>query len=183
MTTWIGLLRAVNLGSHNKVSMAELRDLLGGLGLIQPRTLLQSGNIVFDSDQRSAARLETRLEDAVREHLGLDTAILLRSAAEWQAMIDHNPFAAAARDDPGHLLLLTLCDEPDADAVAALRDAIRGREQVHVAGRHAWIVYPDGIGRSKLTTALIEKKLGTVATGRNWNTVLKLAALAAQTED
>jgi len=73
---------------------------------------------------------------------------------------------------------MCLRDAPDRAAVAGLQKAIAGREVVRTSGRHAYIVYPDGIGRSRLTVALIEKKLGTRGTGRNWNTVLKLAALA-----
>ncbi len=71
-----------------------------------------------------------------------------------------------------------LKDAPDRTAAAALTDAIRGRESLRVKGRQAYVVYPDGVGRSKLTMALIEKKLGTRGTARNWNTVLKLATAA-----
>ena len=86
------------------------------------------------------------------------------------------PHRHAARD-PGHLLVLALKDAPDRGSVTALQSAIAGRETVRVEGRHAYIVYPDGIGRSRLTTVVIEKQLETRVTGRNWNTVLKLGAL------
>jgi len=69
-------------------------------------------------------------------------------------------------------------EAPDRDDVAALQSAITGREVVRAKGRHAYVFYPDGIGRSRLTSALVEKKLGTRGTGRNWNTVLKVGALA-----
>jgi uncharacterized protein (DUF1697 family) len=74
---------------------------------------------------------------------------------------------------------MALKDAPDAEAVEALRAAIKSREVVHAEDRHAYIVYPDGIGRSRLTNRVIEGKLGTRGTGRNWNTVLKLAELAS----
>jgi len=80
--------------------------------------------------------------------------------------------------DPGHLLMLCLKDEPGRDAVTALQKAIVGREIVRAKGRSLYVVYPDGVGTSRLTAVLIERKLGTRVTGRNWNTVLKLAALA-----
>jgi uncharacterized protein (DUF1697 family) len=96
---------------------------------------------------------------------------------DWKAVIAGNPFSEEAARDPGHLLVVALKDAPDRAAAAALRNAITGREVVRVRGRHAYIVYPDGIGRSRLTTVVIEKKLGTRGTGRNWNTVLKLGAL------
>jgi uncharacterized protein (DUF1697 family) len=177
--THVALLRAVNLGAHNKVGMTELRGLLVDLGFADARTLLQSGNVVFSGGARAPARLEALLERAARERLGLDTDFHVRTARQWRALVDGNPFAAAARKDPGHLVVVCLKDAPSSKAVAALREAIaiKGREEVEAAGRHAYFVYPDGIGTSKLTIALIEKKLGTRGTGRNWNTVLKLAAL------
>jgi uncharacterized protein (DUF1697 family) len=177
MTMYVGLLRALNLGAHNKVAMADLRQLLANQGLHDPQTLLQSGNVVFRSDVSPAARLETRLEDAAKRHLGLVTDFFVRTASDWKGVIAGNPFPGEAARDPGHLVVLALKNAPDRGSVTALQSAIAGRETVRVEGRHAYIVYPDGIGRSRLTTVVIEKQLGTRVTGRNWNTVLKLGAL------
>jgi uncharacterized protein (DUF1697 family) len=179
MTTHVGLLRAVNLGSHNKVGMRDLCALLGELGLRDARSLLQSGNVVFQSAAASTDALERLLEDGTERRLGVKTDYFVRTAKEWKAVIADNPFAAEAKKDPGHLLMLALKDVPDRSAVAALQKGIKGREIVKTVGRHAYIVYPDGVGRSRLTMASIEKALGTRATGRNWNTVLKLGALTA----
>jgi uncharacterized protein (DUF1697 family) len=96
---------------------------------------------------------------------------------DWGAVIARNPFPNEAKADPAHLVVMFLKDAPDAKAVDQLNAAISGREVARAVGKQAYIVYPDGIGRSRLTTAIIEKKLGTRGTGRNWNTVLKLAAL------
>jgi uncharacterized protein (DUF1697 family) len=181
MATHIGLLRAVNLGSHNKVAMQDLRDLVSGLGLTDATTLLQSGNVVFAGASGATAALEQRLEAAARKKLNLDTDFFVRTAAEWAAVVDENPFPDEAALDPGHLLVLALKDAPANAAVKALQAAIKGREVVRAKGRHAYIVYPDGVGRSRLTSALIEKALGTRGTGRNWNTVLKLHALMRTT--
>lgn len=177
MTTYIGLLRAVNLGSHNKVSMSDLREWLAGLGMSEVRTLLQSGNMVFRGEARSMAQLETTLESAAARQLGLETGFFVRTAKEWQGIIAANPFPKEAKADPGHLVMMCLKDAPAAKSVTALQDAIKDREVVRASGRHAYFVYPDGIGRSRLTMTLIEKKLGTTGTARNWNTVLKLGAL------
>lgn len=177
-TTSIALLRAVNLGPHNKVAMADLREMLAGLGMEDPRTLLQSGNLVFRSDASETAELERLLEAEAKARLGLDTDVFVRTADRWRAVIDANPFPDEAESDPAHLLVFALKEAPDQAAVAALQEAIRGREEARAEGRHAYVVYPDGIGRSRLTNAIIEKHLGTRGTGRNWNTVLKLQALA-----
>ena len=179
MPTHIGLLRAVNLGAYNKIGMQDLRDLVTGLGLKDATTLLQSGNVVFAGAAGTTAALEQRLEAAARKNLSLDTDFFVRTAAEWAAVVDENPFPDEAARDPGPLVVLALKAAPTNAAVKTLQAAIKGRESVRAIGRHAYIVYPDGIGRSRLTIAMIEKALGTRGTGRNWNTVLKLHALTS----
>jgi uncharacterized protein (DUF1697 family) len=177
MTTYIGLLRAINLAGVNRVAMSDLRELLTRLGFSDVKTLLQSGNVVFRS--RARANVEKTLESAVRADLGVTTEFFVRSSAEWDALVEANPFPKEAQRDPGHLLTLVLKDAPDQGRVKDLQKAIVGREVVRAEGRQAYIVYPDGVGRSRLSMAIIEKKLGTRGTARNWNTVLKLRALAA----
>jgi uncharacterized protein (DUF1697 family) len=177
LTTHVALLRAINVGGRKPVAMADLRDLLAGLGFADPRSLLQSGNLVFRSS-RSGPPLERLLEEEAETRLGVETDFFVRTAAEWQEIVAHNPFPREAERDPGHLLTLFLKDAPGPAAMKALQAAITGPEVLRAWGRQAYIVYPDGVGRSKLTNALIEKKLGTRSTGRNWNTVLKLGALA-----
>jgi len=176
--TYIGLLRAVNLGPHNKVGMADLRSLLEGLGLQDVQTLLQSGNVVFRRDARAAGPLELQLEEAIAKRFKVETDVFVRTASEWHDLIVANPFPREATDDPSHLLAVVLKDAVPPARVTALQKSITGREVVRAKGRCAYIVYPDGIGRSRLTSALIEKGLATRGTARNWNTVLKLRALA-----
>lgn len=176
---YVALLRAVNLAGHNRVAMADLRDLCTGLGFLDSRTLLQSGNIVFGSQVRDSAELERALEAELARRLRIETEFMVRSSGEWKKIVSGNPFPTEAQRDPGHLLLMVLKSAVSARAVKELQAAIRGREVVRGAGREVYIVYPDGVGRSRLTISMIEKRLGTRATGRNWNTVLKLQALSA----
>jgi uncharacterized protein (DUF1697 family) len=178
VTVHVALLRGINVGGHKNVSMADLRDLLTQLGFADTRSLLQSGNLVFRSDGRTGPRLERLLEDEARKRLALQTVFFVRTAREWKAVVTRNPFRAEAERDPSHLVVMFLKDAPEARDVTALQATISGREAIRVDGRHAYIVYPDGIGHSRLTHALIEKRLGTRGTGRNWNTVRKLGALA-----
>lgn len=156
--------------------MADLKALAEGAGLTESRTLLQSGNLVFQSKKTSAA-LEKLLEGALAKELGLKTPVIVRSAAEWQEAIDKNPFGAEARKDPGHLVLMPLKAVPAKGTVATLEAAVVGRERIKLVGQNLYLVYPDGIGESKLTITVIEKKLGVTGTGRNWNTTQKIAAL------
>jgi uncharacterized protein (DUF1697 family) len=178
MTIHIGLLRAVNLGGHNKVGMADLRQLLSALGMQDVRSLLQSGNVVFRSGAQTAAELEDVLERGAAKRFGLATEFFVRTTPEWKALIAGNPFPKEAELDPSHLLVMFLKAAPKRADVTALQTSITGREVVHAKGRHLYAVFPDGIGRSRLTGALVERKLATRGTGRNWNTVLKLSALA-----
>jgi uncharacterized protein (DUF1697 family) len=178
MTSYVALLRAVNVAGKS-LAMSALRDYASALGLADPRTLLQSGNLIFRTPGKKSAELEKLLEREAEKRLGLATDFLVRTERELAAIIADNPFPTAARRDPAHLLVMFLKDQPPADAIAGLRSAIVGRESIAAGARQLYIVYPDGIGRSKLTTSLIEKRIATRGTGRNWNTVLKLAAAAA----
>jgi uncharacterized protein (DUF1697 family) len=171
-------LRAVNVAGHQPVAMANLRNLLSELGFRNPQSLLQSGHLVFDADRQADATIEHLIEQKMKERLGLDTNVFVRSADAWASIIARNPFREEAERDPARLVAVLLKTKPDATAFAALRAAITGPETAHGDGRQAYIVYPEGIGRSRLTAALIEKKLATRGTARNWNTVMKLAAVA-----
>ncbi len=179
MTIYVALLRAVNVGGRSQVAMSDLRNVLTDVGFEDVRSLLQSGNVVFKTDAGTGAKLEAKLEAETQRRLGLKTAVFIRTAEEMDAVIANNPFPREAKRDPSHLLVVFLKDVPTANAVKALRAAITGPELVQAKGMHAYIVYPAGIGRSRLTNAVIEAKLGTQGTARNWNTVVKLAALAS----
>jgi uncharacterized protein (DUF1697 family) len=178
MTRYVALLKGINVGPHKQVDMADLRDLVTRLGFDETRSLLRTGNLLFQCPSRTCAQLERLLEEEVQKHLHLETSFFVRTAEEWRVVIDRNPFRAEAKRDPSHLLVMFLKDEVNTKDVKALQAGITGREIVRGDGKHLYVVYPDGIGRSRLTNAVIEKKLATAGTGRNWNTVLKLGAPA-----
>ena len=133
--------------------MADLRVMCGKIDLNNARTLLVSGNLVFDSDLSSTEKLERLLENASTKHLGVTTDYFVRSANEWRAIIDANPFPAEASTVPTRLVMMCLRDAPGAAQVKALQAAVKGHETVRASGKHAYFVYPDGQGRSKLTLA------------------------------
>jgi uncharacterized protein (DUF1697 family) len=177
MTPYVALLRGVNIGGHNRVAMEDLRRLLARLGLEDARSLLQSGNLVFRSEGRTAAQLERQLEAEARRSLSLEVDFFVRVAREWAGLVDGNPFPEAAERHPSHLVVLFMKRAPEPGKVVALRATITGPEMLRARGREAYVVYPDDIGHSRLTTTFVEKRLGSRVTGRNWNTVLKLRAL------
>lgn len=161
------------------LAMADLRDFFTRLRFDAPETLLQTGNVVFEGPAMSAGAIESALEAAAARRLKLETHFMVRTAAEFAALVKANPFPEMAQDDPGHLLVMFLKSKASAPRVKELQAGIKGREVVRAAGKQAYIMYPDGVGTSKLTNKVVEKALGTSSTGRNWNTVLKVAAAVA----
>ena len=177
MALQVALLRGINVGGHNKIAMADLRQLTETLGLGQPQTLLQSGNLVFDGGRRTPASIEKLLETETEKKLGVAVDYVVRSADEWHDLIAANPFPMEAKADPSHLVVMCMKAALKPADVNALQATIAGPEVVKAVGRELYLSYPAGIGTSKLTNAVIERKLGTRGTARNWNTVLKLAAM------
>jgi uncharacterized protein (DUF1697 family) len=175
----IALLRGINVGGHNLVAMSNLRELFTSLGFSGVRSLLQSGNVVFESHEVSNLQLEQLFEKETAKRLGVSIDYVVRGADEWAGIVARNPFPDEAKSDPGHLVVTCLKAAPAAKDVDALRQAIQGREIVRADAKQLYVVYPDGIGKSKLTNVLIERLLRNRGTARNWNTVLKLATLCA----
>lgn len=180
MATYLALLRAVNVGGHNKVAMADLRRMVDRLGFTGARTILQSGNLVFEATKRPIAALERLLETETAKRLKVIVDYLVRTADEWTSIVDRNPFPNESKNDPGRLYAMCLKETPSAKRVKALQAAIQGPEIVRADGRQLYMVYPLGMGMSKLTNVVIEKALETRGTARNWNTVLKLSALTRE---
>jgi uncharacterized protein (DUF1697 family) len=177
MPPQIALLRAINVGGV-KVSMADLKALLVDLGFEDVRTLLNSGNVVFRGKDNTG-HLEKLFETEFAKRVARPIEFFVRTAEEWNSIIDRNPMTDEARRDPGHLLVVVLKRAPSDQEVESLRAAIVGPEIVQADGKQAYIYYPAGVGQSKLTAKLIEKHLGSPGTGRNWNTTLKLAAMVS----
>jgi uncharacterized protein (DUF1697 family) len=175
MSIHVALLRGINVGGHNMVSMSEVRDLLGALGFGGAKSMLQSGNLVFESDGGTGAGLERHLEVETAKRFEVSVDYFVRTAKEWETIVAGNPFLEEAKRAPSHLVVVFLKTAPTVNHMKALEAAVKGPEIVRTVGKQLYVVYPAGIGRSKLTNALIERKLATRGTARNWNTVLKLA--------
>ena len=178
MAIQIALVRGINVGGHRTVAMSQLREMVAGLGFADVRSILQSGNLIFRSDVRTSDSLEAMLEAEAKRRLKLEADFIVRSAKEWKKVVARNPFRKEAERDPGHLVVMFLKGAADSSDVKAVQAAITGPESVRADGMQVYIVYPEGIGRSRLTNAVIEKKLGRRGTARNWNTVVKLGAIA-----
>lgn len=177
MTVHIALLRGINVGGNKMVPMAALRGALEGLGLDGVKTLLASGNVVLWGGSRSGAALEEFLETETAKLTGFKADYMVRTAAEWDRIIAASPFPQHTKADPSHYLVHAFKAKPPAAAVKALTAAHKGPEDFKVIGREAYVFYGPSMADSKFTL----KPLKVSNTGRNWNTVLKLQALAKGT--
>lgn len=176
MPTYIALLRGINVGGHHKLPMADLRAAFEAFGATEVATYIQSGNVVFASDA-SEAELAAALAEMLTERFGFTVPIVLRNAAEFSAAAEDHPHAHLNVEDK-LLHVAFLADAPSAETIAAFDLDRYAPDQLLVHGREAYIAYPDGSGRSKLTLDVVERALGTQATARNWRTVQKLVELA-----
>jgi uncharacterized protein (DUF1697 family) len=177
MPRFVALLRGINMGGHKKLAMADLRTLSEDIGFAKVQTLLQSGNLVFSAASKSQAALETMLERELAKRLKLATTAMVRTAAEWRTVVSANPFPVEAARDPSHLAVIFLKDKPASKNLTALKASLTGPEYFEARGRELFAFFPEGFARSKFTTALIDRKLESVSTGRSWNTVMKLATV------
>jgi len=178
-TAFIALLRGINVGGHHKIPMAELRSVCARLGWVDVQTYIQSGNVVFTSVAKPAL-LEAELEKAIERRFKMSIPVIVRPAASWASYIEGNPFTEVGGNEPKllHLALAKLPPKPD--AVDALRERAAGGERIERTGEALWIHFGEGVARSKLSPAVLDRLVGSPVTARNWRTVLKLGELAAR---
>lgn len=163
-------LRGVNVGGRGAIAMTELCALFEEIGLGPAKTLLQSGNVAFNGGRKNGAQLERVLQTETAERFGSRTEYFVRDGKQLQSIIEDNPYAAQAKRDPARLVVFFLKENADRKTASALRASYSGPETFEIAGSHVYVYYPQGQGRSKF-------KLPWLGTARNWNTVLKVAAL------
>jgi uncharacterized protein (DUF1697 family) len=171
---WVAFLRAVNLGSRNKVPMAQLRTLLEDAGYGSVRTYIASGNVILDGPGKR--ELGAAIERVVADSFGVTTTVILRRPRELAATLDAHPFGADTSDT--HVAFLA--KRPAKAAAARLEGAAGGSEHAVLAGAELYLRLPRGVHGSNVSGARIESLLGVQATLRNWRTVAKLAELAAE---
>lgn len=177
MARYVALLRGINVGGNKKVSMAQLRELMEQLGYTDVATLLQSGNAVFTSKEKSPAKVIKQLETAIAKEFGFEVSVILRTRDELEAAIQANPLPGAD-DAPSQFLVMFLSDVPDKKKLQAIDPAAYLPDEFRVVGREIYARFPNSIRDSKLATVLGGARLGVTPTGRNWNTVKKLLELA-----
>ena len=177
MTTFVSLFRGINVGGHQTIGMDELKDLHLSLGLKDVVTYIRTGNVIFTSDEADLAQLTKQIENGFAQKFGFHVNVMVRTSAELQEIIANNPFQNQPLKESKWVVVLFLSSRPERTALEELQRTYVGPEELCLIGQELYIYYPNGIGRSKLTNTLIEKKLKTSGTGRNWNTILQLQKL------
>jgi uncharacterized protein (DUF1697 family) len=184
MTVYVSMLRAVNVGGTGLIKMDALRELFESLGFADARTLLQSGNVLFRSGLTDRQRIAKRIMQEIERRFDLNVEVILRTLAEIATIVDRGP-VLSPRADPRKLHVMFLSRVPDAAGQAALTKWHKDKsmkEMLEPRGPEVYLYYPDGMGRSKLTTAVIEKYLDAPGTARNWNTLTKLVEVGRELE-
>ena len=176
MTTYVALLRGINLGAHNRLPMAKLRELVTALGGTDVRTLLQSGNVVFEHSRADPAGLAEELQALIAKECELTVPCVVREVEDLQRVVAANPFAEIAFD-PAKLVVVFLSGHVTAEQLAGVVPERFAPDEFRRGEQEVYAYCPTGLARSKLPTALGDKLRSLVATARNWNTVTKLVAM------
>src|SRR6266481_886209 len=172
MKVIVSLLRGVNLGPHHRIKMEDLRTLYLSLGLRDVQSYVQSGNVVFRTNERSLAPLAKRIEDVIEKRYGFHADVILPTTADLRAVVARNPFAKRREIEPSKLLVTFLSQHLPKEVCAQILSVKPNSEEL----------LPDGLGRSKLFATLFGKLLKKEGTGRNWNTVTQLLKMAETLE-
>jgi uncharacterized protein (DUF1697 family) len=176
--TWVALLYSIVLGPGRRVVMADLKAMAEGLGLERPRTLLATGNLIFETEAAGARAVEARLEPAFAAAFGRPIDIIVREGTEWPRLMAGNPFPEAAAREPARVAVRVMREPLPEGAEARLAAFVGAGERVAVAGGDLWVHLPEGFAPSRLPGAITPKRMG-IGTFRNWNTVRRIGAVLA----
>jgi len=176
MAVFVALLRGINVGGHRKVPMADLRETVEAAGFGAPATYVQSGNLVMKAARGDGRAVEKTLAKAIADRFGFEVPVVARDLEQWQRIVRENPFEDAVQK-PATLHAFILSRPAAREAEGKLAERERADEDYRLAGDVLYLSTPSGLGRSKFA-ASVERLLGVPATARNWNTMLKLEAMA-----
>ncbi|WP_405173569.1 DUF1697 domain-containing protein [Paenibacillus sp. FSL H8-0260] len=177
MTTYIALLRGINVGGNKIIKMLDLKAMFQALGFANVRTYIQSGNVVFESDEGSVSLLSGVIERQIHEVFEFEVSVIIRTLAEMENVIANDPFQLSEPEEFKRWYVTFLPAEPSAEALDKLRTYENGPDKVRFVGREMYILYEVSVSQSSLFKVPFDKILGMPVTARNWNTVNKLVAI------
>lgn len=175
-TTYLALLRGINVGGKNKLPMRELAAIFAENGCANLRTFIQSGNVVFTASGDCVRHLADRVTQQIAARFGFRSPVLVRTADELRRIVAQNPFLRRGGNEAA-LHVAFLADKPDPPRVAALDPQRSPGDSFELRGWEVYLYLPNGVARTKLTNAYLDATLATTSTLRNWRTVLSLLEL------
>ncbi|WP_312475912.1 DUF1697 domain-containing protein [Neobacillus sp.] len=175
MTIYIALLRGINVGGHHKIKMADLKSLLETKGLQKVKTYIQSGNVLFESEE-DAKHLSQRMEDEINKTFGFPVPVILRTAEEFEQIIKNCPYSPDLLNEGESVQIAFLADEPSSEGINHLLNFPSDQDECSIIGKEVYFFFRQSIRDSKLATQL--PKLGVPATVRIWKTVNKLSTMS-----
>lgn len=178
VTRFVALLRGVNVGGANRLPMAALKEMFAAAGAQQVETLIQSGNVVFQSHDNNGITIAVAVQAEIERAFHFRTAIVVRDADRWRAVVAGNPFLTSG-EDPDALHIACLSTIPGASALARLDRNRSPPDEFVVAGAEIYLKLPNGTARTKLTNAWFDATLAVVSTMRNWRTAQRLSEMLA----
>jgi len=177
MQTYISMLRGINVSGQKQIRMVDLKSLYESLGLMNVQTYVQSGNVIFGSPEQDAAKLTETIEAQIKETFGFSVPVLIRTANDFQRIIESHPFT---QEDPIRVLVTFLHECPDQSKWNDLRLHKDKVDDFALGEQEIFLFCPGGYGTTKLSNTFFEKKLGVIATTRNWKTINALYAIASE---
>jgi len=174
---YVALLRGINVGGHNKLAMKDLVSMFADAGCGRVRTYIQSGNVLFDAAPGLARKIGSVIQESIRERCGLDIPVITRTLDEFADVVENNPFGET-ETGVKFLAVGFLAQRPTAARIAALDPQRSPPDELVACGREIYLYCPNGVARTRFTSAYLDSTLGTLCTARNWRTTLKLLELA-----
>jgi uncharacterized protein (DUF1697 family) len=175
MQTYISMLRGINVSGQKKIRMADLKIAYESLGLVNVQTYVQSGNVVFESDEKDITKLRRSIETQIEKSFGFSVPVLIRTAGEFKRIIENHPFK---NEEPIRVLVTFLYEHPEPSKLDDLRDYKDKVDHFAIGEQEIYLFCPGGYGKTKLSNTFFEKKLEVIATTRNWKSVNALYQMA-----
>jgi uncharacterized protein (DUF1697 family) len=177
MQTYISMLRGINVSGQKQVRMTDLKSLYELLGLMHVQTYVQSGNVVFSSQEQDVAKLRRAIEAHIEKTFGFSVPVVIRTADEFKRIIDSHPFK---NEDPIRVVVTFLYEHPEQSKLDDLSDYKDKVDQFTLGMQEIFLFCPGGYGKTKLSNAFFEKRLDVIATTRSWKTVNALYEMARE---
>lgn len=179
MTIYLAMLRGINVSGHKIIKMDNLKRIFESLEFEHVKTYIQSGNVIFHTAKKSTAALQDTIEKKLKEELGFEVTVFVKTMNELENVIKHNPYDVNEFKENEKIYVTFLSEEPAADAIDALQSLNNGVDEYQIHNREVYIlIRNNNYGRSLFSNNFLEKKLKVLATTRNWQTVNKLVGLS-----